>query len=591
MPADKRLSRFSTLSIKKVNIKFSTFFKTPYLEIAVSVVVGFCALCIFTSISILDVTNIAWLQVGERPVFYMGWAFSRNADWTIPLGMLPSYGLELQNSIVYNDSIPLLATFFKIFRKILPEPFQYFGLWILLCFILQAYFGWKIVSLFIKNNWERLFATILLVISPPMLYRMDAHLGLGGHFFLLAALYLALCPDMKKQLTRWSVLLVIAVLCHFYLFFMALLFWAASAATRVWLKKTNIKSIIIETACIFVLVIFFAWLVGYFTVSDGVTGNSSYGFYRANLVTFFNPQKWSFIIPEITIGWGDYEGFSYYGLGIILLFFMSLPFVFTRFKEYKNIVTKYWILLSIAIVSFFFGLSNTISFSTWDIIQYKLPESVIHLSSILRMSGRFVWPLFYISIIFYLYSVVKYYKENIVILFLLIACFFQFLDTRALWMHSKYTYRMPPSKTWDIVMKHAFWEQAAQKYSKMRGIFVFRDLTYWADIGYFALTHHLGTDMTITARTDMKRFEKQNNETLNRFDTGHYESDTFYIFDNSYLSRFTERVQKAVEKVDRKKDLIAKIDVFYVIAPGWKECSDCMTLKELEVEDIPLPKE
>ena len=29
----------------------------------------------------------------------------------------------------------------------LPEPFQYFGLWFLTCFILQSWFAWKLMGL------------------------------------------------------------------------------------------------------------------------------------------------------------------------------------------------------------------------------------------------------------------------------------------------------------------------------------------------------------------------------------------------------------------------------------------------------------
>jgi len=37
---------------------------------------------------------------------------------------------------VFFDSIPLLAFLFKPFTSLLPEPFQYFDLWLLACFIL-----------------------------------------------------------------------------------------------------------------------------------------------------------------------------------------------------------------------------------------------------------------------------------------------------------------------------------------------------------------------------------------------------------------------------------------------------------------------
>ena len=136
------------------------------------------------------------------------------------------------NGIIFSDSNPLLAFVFKPFNAWLPETFQYFGLWLLACFILQAWFGWKLVGLLTPSLWIRLLGTGLLVFSPPMFLRMGGHLSLSGHFLILAALYLALMPGLQKRRLAWGGLLAATALVHAYLLAMVALIWLVDLASQ-----------------------------------------------------------------------------------------------------------------------------------------------------------------------------------------------------------------------------------------------------------------------------------------------------------------------------------------------------------------------
>ena len=113
-------------------------------------------------------SNIGWLLNKLDPAqHFLGWDFYRNSPWTLPVGLNPRFGLDLSSSIVYSDSIPLLAIPFKVFASFLPSPFQYFGLWVLVCFILQAWACWKLIELTLGkiakgNALLHFFATGLL---------------------------------------------------------------------------------------------------------------------------------------------------------------------------------------------------------------------------------------------------------------------------------------------------------------------------------------------------------------------------------------------------------------------------------------------
>jgi hypothetical protein len=110
-------------------------------------VLGAVAFMVVTSGAILAPWNISWLTHGDLAQSYLGWAFYRHAPWSWPLGGSPDYGLEFHSSVYYSDSIPLLAIAFKLASPWLPEPFQYFGMWVLLCFVLQGMFGWRLAAL------------------------------------------------------------------------------------------------------------------------------------------------------------------------------------------------------------------------------------------------------------------------------------------------------------------------------------------------------------------------------------------------------------------------------------------------------------
>ena len=74
----------------------------------------------FTSLYLLGFDNLNflnknWLYLGDLSVYQIGWEFFRNDSWKFPLGFNHYYGLELANSIIFTDSIPLLAFIFKLF--------------------------------------------------------------------------------------------------------------------------------------------------------------------------------------------------------------------------------------------------------------------------------------------------------------------------------------------------------------------------------------------------------------------------------------------------------------------------------------------
>ena len=107
----------------------------------------FILISLFTTFIILgtyfiNISNTRWIHnVGsDVSPSHVGWFFFKNDVWRFPLGINPNYGDEIGSSIIYSDSIPILALFFKLIGSILPENFQYFSIWFLICFFFTVIF-------------------------------------------------------------------------------------------------------------------------------------------------------------------------------------------------------------------------------------------------------------------------------------------------------------------------------------------------------------------------------------------------------------------------------------------------------------------
>ena len=147
-------------------------------DLIFSIFVGSITFIYIVGLPKLNPSNIDWLAHGENYDMlqnFIGWSYFEKDTWRFPVGLNPNYGIELSNSIVFTDSIPLLAVVFKLFRHLLPYPFQYFGFWLLICFILQYFFAMKLL----KNISQNVFA---IRIAALFLYSKS--------FFFLELIYI-----------------------------------------------------------------------------------------------------------------------------------------------------------------------------------------------------------------------------------------------------------------------------------------------------------------------------------------------------------------------------------------------------------------
>ncbi|MGP6422863.1 DUF6311 domain-containing protein [Pseudomonas pharyngis] len=519
----------------------------------------------------LNPQNITWLEQGDPATHYLGWAFFRHSPWTFPLGLNPSYGLELGSAIIFSDSNPLLALLFKPFSAWLPDTFQYFGLWLLACCVLQAWFGWKLMGLMTANPVIRLLGAGLLVFSPAMFLRMGGHLSLAGHFLILAALYLALLPNLRRRRLAWGTLLAVTAWVHAYLLAMVALIWVADLLGKTFNQSLARRQGLIEGGMLFALVSMCCWQAGYFSIADGAA-SGGFGLYRMNLLSPLDPAGWSLILPDLPKADGDYEGFNYFGLGVLLLVPPAfLAWLRNRHSLKDEVRARPWLLL-VMLGLWLFALSNRIGIGALT-FEYPLPDGVIALASIFRASGRMFWPVLYACILTMIFLVIRGYRPRIAIALLAVALLIQVADTRSGWMAIRQGKMLAPSSVWSSPMVDSFWASAAARYANVRSLMPQNQSDRWQMIAGFAATHGMKTDAVYLGRMSTSALTQAQQKARAMFDSGQYDADSLYVLDDDALV-------DAAWSISSETDLLTRVDGVAVLAPGWKRCRECLQVPD-----------
>ncbi len=536
----------------------------------------------------LKVQNIAWLKGGDPGQSYLGWSFFRQSPWSFPLGSNPAYGLELSSSIFYSDSIPLLAFLFKPFSSILPTTFQYFGLWYLVCFVLQAWFAWQLMGLITKDVAVRIIATAFFLFSPTMLWLIHGQHALFGHWLILAAFYLCLATDIHRRQSAWIIIVIISSLIHAYLFAMILALWISDLARRLIVKDFTYFSVVREVFLIFAGVIFALWQAGFFLIKTGFGSAGDFGYWRLNILSPVNPGAagpagfgletlgsldndiWSYILPALPYRDGSND-LVFLGIGVLILIVLTTPYAVRRIRHLK--FGPMWIPLSVVLLSLtVFALSNNVAVGKFE-INLPIPSAVLNVAQMFRCSVRMFWPMYYFIYLGALYLLIKRYKRNMALVILSCLLALQAADTSAGWLPIRHSHTVNAS-TWHTPFKSSFWEAAGKRYRNIRVVYPGR-VSKYEDIAYLSAALGMATDAAYLARYDSSR---DNNAVLHAIASvrdGQYDDDSVYIIFDPVAASF------AVSSIRATDDLISCIDGFVVIAPGWKHCSDCPQLSPL----------
>ena len=510
-----------------------------------SALTGAVAFLALTGGAILNPARVDWLLVHpDTATTYLGWEFFRQApllQW--PYGANPAYGLEIGSSVVYSDSVPLLALALKPFSPLLPAQFQYLGVWLLACFVLQAVFAYRLLRQFVTNEWQAGLGAAFFIIAPAWLFRLFGHFALFGQWVVLAALCLYFTPRFHPW--RWIALLCAAVLIHFYLFVMAGAIWLADA----WQRRS--------ARFLFpglVLIPFVMWAAGYFMIGAAGSALPGFGTYRMNLMAPVDGNGlFSRLIPDIPGAGGDFEGFNYFGLGVLLLAPLAL---WKRVAFDRRLIP----LLTAGLILTLLALSNRVALGPVELFSYDVPSLLRPYTDLLRGSGRLFWPMYYLVLLAILVAVLRGFPARIAMGVCAIALAMQVADSSRAFdrIHQQTT------AAWRAPLQHPVWQDVAPRYKRVIYVLPPPQSTAYSTFlpfAAFAARHDMAVNFGYFARVDAERAIEASQALEAAVRANRLDPDSLYVFWNDPLWRVAS-AQRGAE------DLVGEIDGYRVIAPG-----------------------
>jgi len=398
--------------------------------VILSGLLGALAFIFIYGIEVLDPTEVEWLISGGGDLnqHYFGWEFFRRSPWTFPIGMNSIINYPYSISVIFTDSIPLFALFFKIFSNILPEYFQYFGLYGIMCFILQGIMASLILKKFIKNDYLVILFSLFFIISPVMIFRMYYHTSLASHYLILLGFVLILYKDkfnLLKTILLWSLLGFLTASTHMYF-----LVFGGMAVIGYMIYELitthNFKKIILSLVSYVLIAFFTVYALGGFSTPVNVFGRETIGTFNFNLNGYFNAfDNYSIFLEKLPLADGllQEEGFAYLGLGVIFSFIISIVslviYVIYKLikKEKLNINIKLGIVFIILLIlSMFVASAHRIYYGNNLLFELKLPQWLWELVGVFRSNGRFSWLGFYVIMIGSFYLLSKCIKKEFLII-------------------------------------------------------------------------------------------------------------------------------------------------------------------------------
>jgi hypothetical protein len=504
-------------------------------------------------------THVNWIYKAGGDVLQhqLGWEWFRQEPWQFPLGKITAYGYPFGTSVTFMDSIPLLAIPFKVLSPLFKPNHQYLGVWELSALVGQMLVGLLILREFTRSYLVMLLGASLLVLAPVMIFRAFYHSSLSAHWIILLAIWFIIL-ERSDRLGRgaWICLFAAAVLINIYYIPMLLPLWLVGTFFRFIREKRcskGIRNILIDSVALFLAVFLVGYSIGLFSLNYHSLSESGYGDFSWNLNGFINPYEYSslFIRGRDTGPDTQYEGFSYLGLGCLLLIPAAL-YLYLEKDDWRRRLPVLLPFFTAALVYILYALSNRAFFDAQPIWDIQLPGAVLTFLSLFRSSGRFIWPVFYFLVLFGIIVVIRNTRFPIPIL--VVALLLQLIDIQPLYQPKKLTgltsYQSP--------LQSEFWKAAAQVNEHLVIIPARRLRPPYEPFAMYAVRNNLTLNLGYFARYDEQAFEGYRQDVWEDLKSNRPDALTMYILsDPEYITFARQHLANAM--------FICEIDDFTVL--------------------------
>lgn len=509
---------------------------------------GAVAFAASLGLRLVDPQFVTWTFREDWSLNFFGWHLFRAGSWEWPLGATPLLRAPVGSSIGLTDSIPLLAFPLKLLHPWLPPAFQYLGLWILLSFILQGFWGVLLMRLVTNRPMLQLLGAALLVMSPPLLFRIN-HTALTAHWLLLAALWVYFAQSGKplhKLLRWWALIGGCAAATQPYLFLMVASILVASYARRIIIAPRQTLRACLHFAALSGMCAFLLWQCGYFIVEDSTDlGAQGLGLLSLNLLAPFVPLQRSTLLPDgpirLASQW-QYEGYAYLGAGMLLLGIVAVTCVVVRAHGCRWRRSYFQHLPFVAACAFLtaVAVSPVVTFGSWTLFTYD-PRWWGPLT-VYRSSGRMFWPVFYTINLGILTAVVRL-RYRYALPLLTMAVGVQAVDVsdsyRSARQYRDFEFHNP--------LQDSIWIVAPPHYKHL--VLVPSNLCDWQGIfdhtpfSLLAGQHHMSINAGMVGRSDSVKVTRHCEQMRQEWKSGAVSAEKLYVLRPELVSTFRSRSQ------------------------------------------------
>lgn len=510
-----------------------------FIIVALLSIIAFCRVY---GVRILNPVYTDWLLTGgDSSQHYLGWAAYRLSKWHFPIGLTDMLAYPNCTSVIFTDSIPIFAVIFKVLSPLLPESFQYFGLWGVTCFLLQGIFSARIIRKYTDSYLAVSVGSLLIVLTPTVFFRLYGHEALAGQWIIIFALDLIFSfekynADRKKLYSTVIATGILSVSIHMYFLVMCgILVFSYCVMDVMHRRKIRhaISTLLVYCAAAFITI----WLLGGFVATGSTYEAEGLGYHNMNLNSLYNPMGISSILQNLpSCTEGQYEGFGYLGVGIMLLLFTAVICLIVNEGAILKTISahreKAVGIFCVCLLTLIVSIQTVVSFGEKELYVIRLPRMLEKLWGIFRSSGRMVMVVNY-ALAFSCIAIIArlYRKKASVIAALLTICLaFQAYDLRVyftgirLRYSTKTTYVSPlSSEVWDAVAEDG----------AIRHLVV----TYWPEtddyytLGQWALSNHLSMNSFAMVHASRDKLLGNLDEHLK-----HPSADEIFLFNADDLS-------------------------------------------------------
>ncbi|MEG1781741.1 MAG: DUF6311 domain-containing protein [Oscillospiraceae bacterium] len=518
------------MNIKNSNLK----------KVLLGMLLGAIAFLMIYGFAPINVTNDEFLTRGyiERDAIqhYTGWMLYRDSPWQYPIGVGSDLQYPVGASVAYTDSIPLFAIIFKALSPILPKTFQYFGIFAFMSFAFMGASAALLLGLFTENFLRIAMGVLPFVFSPIMIERAFRHTALSAQFLIVISLYVYFKNQGKgeKTYTPYIFITIAALAIHPYFLPLCYAVMFADVIQPIFQKK-SIFSGVKALGISLVITVVLAHAIGFFYTPVGAGISGEYGYFSWNLNSFFNPtskgvDNWSRLIPPLAQLRGNYESFTYLGLGVLIAF----PILFIlNIKHLPKLIKENFALLLCCIALAIFAITGGVTFFA-HIRNIPLPQKIVNVANTFRASGRMMWLLWYLIVMFTSVWLIQL-KIKYADIALLIVCAVQLFDISGAILEKHRTFSDYPNNLKDLSrLESPFWENNINKVEMVES-FDDDGIVACLEIANMAAKNGVKSRLDIGARYDIKYTKQTSDEVIQLLQSRHkFDDKILYVSDNLY---------------------------------------------------------